>query len=186
MIPKTVFCFNILNTHTNMANKEFLNGWWSFEYTQASKPGAKKTVEYNFKSSIPAKESVGLYCFCCSFGVQLRMWTCKAAYLEPWPSFTRYVTLTKYLIFLGLSFHTCKLGSIYMHARSVCVWLFATPWTVAHQAPLPMGFSRQEYWSGLPFPSPRDLPDPGLVYVSPALADRFFFLSLVLLLSLNS
>ena len=36
-----------------------------------------------------------------------------------------------------------------------------TPWTVAHQAPLSMGFSRQEYWSGLPFPSPGDLPDPG-------------------------
>ena len=35
-----------------------------------------------------------------------------------------------------------------------CVWLFGTPWTVAHQAPLSMGFSRQEYWSGLPFPSP--------------------------------
>ena len=40
------------------------------------------------------------------------------------------------------------------------VRLFATPWTVAHQAPPSMGFSRQEYWSGLPFPSPGDLPDP--------------------------
>ena len=38
---------------------------------------------------------------------------------------------------------------------------FATPWTAAYQAPLSMGFSRQEYWSGLPFPSPGDLPDPG-------------------------
>ena len=38
----------------------------------------------------------------------------------------------------------------------------ATPWTVAHQAPLSMGFSRQEYWSGLPFPSPGDLLDPGI------------------------
>ena len=42
------------------------------------------------------------------------------------------------------------------------VRLFATPWTVACQAPLSMGFSRQEYWSGLPFPSPGDLPDPGI------------------------
>ena len=49
------------------------------------------------------------------------------------------------------------------------VRLFATPWTVAHQAPLSMGFSRQEYWSGLPFPSPGDLPDPGLEPRSPAL-----------------
>ena len=40
------------------------------------------------------------------------------------------------------------------------VWLFETPWTVAHQAPLPMGFSRQEYWSGLPSPPPGDLPYP--------------------------
>ena len=49
------------------------------------------------------------------------------------------------------------------------VRLFATPWTVAYQAPLSMGFSRQEYWSGLPFPSPGDLPDPGIEPGSPAL-----------------
>ena len=51
------------------------------------------------------------------------------------------------------------------------VRLFATqtPWTVAHQAPLSMGFSRQEYWSGLPFPSPRDHPDLGIEFKSPTL-----------------
>ena len=49
------------------------------------------------------------------------------------------------------------------------VRLFKTPWTVAQQAPLFMGFSRQEYWSGLPFPSPGDLPDPGIKPRSPAL-----------------
>ena len=43
-----------------------------------------------------------------------------------------------------------------------CIRLFVTPWAVAHQAPLSLGFSRQEYWSGLPFPSPRDLPDTGI------------------------
>ena len=48
------------------------------------------------------------------------------------------------------------------------LWLFATPWTAAHQAPPSMGFSRQEYWSGLPFPSPGDLPDPGIEPGSPA------------------
>ena len=47
--------------------------------------------------------------------------------------------------------------------------LFATLWTVAHQAPPSMGFSRQEYWSGLPFPSPGDLPDPGIKPSYPAL-----------------
>ena len=49
------------------------------------------------------------------------------------------------------------------------VWLFATSWTVARQAPPSMGFSRQEYWSGLSFPSPGDLPDPGIEPRSPAL-----------------
>ena len=49
------------------------------------------------------------------------------------------------------------------------VQLFAIPWTVAHQAPRPVGFSRQECWSGLPFPSPGDLPNPGIEPGSPAL-----------------
>ena len=49
------------------------------------------------------------------------------------------------------------------------VQLFVTPWTVAHQAPPSMEFSSQEYWSGLPFPSPGDLPDPGIEPGAPAL-----------------
>ena len=48
------------------------------------------------------------------------------------------------------------------------------PWTVAHQATLPMEFSRQEYWSELPFPIPGDLPNPGIKCMSPALAGGFF------------
>ena len=51
---------------------------------------------------------------------------------------------------------------------------FVTLWTGAHQAPLSMGFPRQEYWSGLSFLSPRDLPDPGIESVSPALQVDFF------------
>ena len=51
---------------------------------------------------------------------------------------------------------------------------FATPWIVAHQASLSMGFPRQEYWSGLSLPSPGDLPDPGMKLMSPALAGRLF------------
>ena len=57
------------------------------------------------------------------------------------------------------------------------VRLLVTPWTVASQAPLSMRFPRQEYWSGLPFPPPGDLPDPGIELespVSPALAGGFF------------
>ena len=67
-----------------------------------------------------------------------------------------------------------------MHAvslQSCPVQLFVTPWTVARQAPLSMGFSRQEYWRGLPFSSPRDLADPGIKtasHMSSALTDGFF------------
>ena len=74
---------------------------------------------------------------------------------------------------------------IFMYFASVCVQACtcsvmsnsATPWTAAHQAPLSLGFSRQEYWSGLPFPSPEDLPNPGIEPTSsapPALAVRLF------------
>ena len=62
--------------------------------------------------------------------------------------------------------HVCWVGQ----SRPV----FVTPGTVTHQAPLSMGFLRQEYWSGLPFPSPGDLPDPGTKPTSPTLAGRFF------------
>ena len=58
-----------------------------------------------------------------------------------------------------------------------CVQLFVTPWTVTCQAPLSMEFSRQEYWSRLPFPTSGDLPNPGIKptsLASPALAGRFF------------
>ena len=57
------------------------------------------------------------------------------------------------------------------------VRLFETPWAVAHQAPLSVGFLRQEYWSGLPYPSPGDLSDLGIELTSPAspaLTGRFF------------
>ena len=70
----------------------------------------------------------------------------------------------------SLPLHHLKLKSL---SR---VRLFATPWTVAQQAPLSMGFSRQEHWSGLPFPPPGDLPDSGIEHRSPALqADALTF-----------
>ena len=68
-----------------------------------------------------------------------------------------------------------------MLSRFSHVQLLGTLWTVAHQAPLSMGFSRQEYWSGLPCPPPGDLPDPGLKLeslTSPALAGGFFTTSI--------
>ena len=74
------------------------------------------------------------------------------------------------------SWTTKKAGGGGLVTKS-CWWTLATPGTIACQAPLSMGFSRQQYWSGLPFPSPRDLPDPGIEPVSllcPALAGEFF------------
>ena len=62
-----------------------------------------------------------------------------------------------------------------MHAQLLsCVQLFVTPWTVAHKAPLSMGFPKQEYWSWLLFPSPGDLPNPGIEPGSPALTSGVF------------
>ena len=59
---------------------------------------------------------------------------------------------------------------VYVCVKSLSrVRIFATPWTVSYQAPPSMGFSRPEYWSGLPFPSPEDLPDPGIKPWSPTL-----------------
>ena len=67
-----------------------------------------------------------------------------------------------------------QIHSLCAHAQLLShVQLFVTPWTIAHQAPLSMEFPRQEYWSGLPFPTPRDLPDPGIEPAFPALAGGF-------------
>ena len=65
-----------------------------------------------------------------------------------------------------------------MCACSVASDFFVIPGTIARQAPLSVGFSRQEYWSGLPFPPPGDLPDPGIAsIVSPALAGIYFIIA---------
>ena len=67
------------------------------------------------------------------------------------------------------SMDTKPMNKVKVKVKSLSrVRLFATPWTVAYQAPPSMGFSGQEYWSGLPFPSPGDLPDPGIKPWSPA------------------
>ena len=70
-----------------------------------------------------------------------------------------------------LSFSVECYGQMLNHVQ-----LFVIPWTIAHQAPLSMGFSRQEYWSGLPFPLPGDLPNSGIkpASLTSALAGKFF------------
>ena len=71
----------------------------------------------------------------------------------------------------------CHLRYIFVHAQSFSfVWLFVTLWTIACKAPLSMGFPKKEYWSGLPFPSPGNLPNPGIEPTfseSPALVGEF-------------
>ena len=79
----------------------------------------------------------------------------------------------------GLLRNARNTGLRCVHAQSLShVRLFVTLWTVACQAPLPKGFFRQEYWSGLPLPSPGGLPSPGTERASPAFAGGFFKLSL--------
>ena len=93
--------------------------------------------------------------------------------MQNWVS-KRYWSLLP--MFTAVLFIIAKIGkqpkcpSVESEVKSLgCVWFFATPWTVAYQAPTSMGFPRQEYWSGLPFPSPGDLPHPGMEPVSPKL-----------------
>ena len=103
----------------------------------------------------------------------LHLWKFSA-----WRFICRGLTVHKYKNILAknknlqwLSLHACML-SCFSHVR-----LFGTPWTIAHQATLSMGFSRQEYWSGLLFLSLGDLPSPGIEptsLMSPALAGWFF------------
>ena len=83
---------------------------------------------------------------------------------------SKYMEMTQGLVYSELicrALH-CSAGLLTVVQSLSRVWLFVTPWTVARQAPLSMRFSRQEYWSGLPFPSPGDLPDPVIEPMSPA------------------
>ena len=81
-----------------------------------------------------------------------------------------YVKLTQQDLQFSLLFLNILLFVNSMNVKSLSrIQLFVTPWSVAYQAPQPMGFSRQEYWSRLPFPSPGDLPDPGIEPGSPSL-----------------
>jgi len=77
-----------------------------------------------------------------------------------------HVWLRPFSVHLKLSQH-CLWTLCCMLSRFSCVWLFAALWTIARQAPPCTGFSRQEYWSGLPYPFSGDLPDPGIELASP-------------------
>ena len=114
-------------------------------------------------------------CMCCCFVDSYPAVVCLFAWLQ----LTSGFPVSVYGIYSFLSFQcmwvclpgtdSLRQGVLYvipgheklcLHAKSLC--LFASPWTVARQAPRSMGFSRQEYWSGLPITSPGDLPNPGI------------------------
>ena len=97
------------------------------------------------------------------------MTTGKTLALTRW-TFVGKVMSLLLICCLGWSQFFFQANTIKVKVKSLShVQLFATPWTVAYQVPQSMGFSRQEYWSGLPFPSPGDLRDPGIEPRSPAL-----------------
>ena len=94
-------------------------------------------------------------------------WNSKCFTLVPWIPFeklNRYWKNNHFPVYSVWLLFSCQVVSC----------SFATPCTVAYRAPLSMGFSRQEYWTGLPFPSPGNFPYPGMEPWSPALAGRFF------------
>ena len=115
-----------------------------------------------------------IYLYPCSLFLCVDWSLLLCSVISFWPWWTLFSIselgfLAKYSLSFCLSRHVLSCLS---HVR-----LFATLWTVAHQAPLSTGFSRQEYWSGLPCTPLGDLPDPGIKpasLVSPALADGFF------------
>ena len=81
-----------------------------------------------------------------------------------------HIYFTHNSLYISTCIHSIPVRTCMHEVKSLSrVRLFGTLWTVAHQAPPSMGFSRQEYWSGLPFPSPEDLPDPGIKSRSPKL-----------------
>ena len=87
-----------------------------------------------------------------------------------------WLLVTVRVLSIHMYTNICRLNKQYVLICFSCVWLFVTPQIVASQAPLSMGFSRQEYRSGLPFPPPGDLPDPSIEpesLMSPALSGGF-------------
>ena len=87
--------------------------------------------------------------------------------------------LLNYTVYMAIAF-TYKYATIVSAHSLSCVQIFAALWTIAHQAPLSMGFSRQEYWNRVSFPTPGDLPNSGIEpssLVSPTLAGRLFILA---------
>ena len=140
--------------------------WWGRGMDSTSHGTAAHIVEENRQShlwTLPSAQRV-----------RVHFWITQY-FSEAWLLVVIEISFECIYIMLFNQGTSCDPACVISHSSRV--WLFATPWTAAHDAPLSMGFSRQECWSGLPFPTPGDLPDPGIEPMSPAspaLASRFF------------
>ena len=108
--------------------------------------------------------------------IQSCLTLCDLVDCSPPGSSVRGILQARTLEWVAISFSSAWTWKVKVKSLSR-LWLCVTPWTAAYQAPPPMGFSRQEDWSGVPLPSPEDLPDSGtepVSPVSPALASRCF------------
>ena len=115
-------------------------------------------MHYRMFSSIPALYSLAARGTLISYNIYISRLCQMSPGVQnhPWLWWKSILFLILLKILLGQLVYNWKVKSL------GCVQLLAIPWTVDYQAPPPMGFSRQEYWSGLPFPSPGDLPNPGI------------------------
>ena len=94
---------------------------------------------------------------------------------EVWKSLNIYRNIQQGLLIYSRQYIQCLLLA---HAQELsCVHVFVTSWILTYQAPLSIGFPRQKYWSGLPFPPPGDLPDPKIKPTSPAAPAGGFFIT---------
>ena len=116
-------------------------------------------------------------CACACMCVRVRACVCVCMHVCVCAHVLYMRTCARACVRVRMCVHACARASMHV---CVCVHALthmsdsATPWTVPRQAPLSMNISRQEPWSGFPFPSPGDLPDPGLEHAAPALAGGFF------------
>ena len=125
-----------------------------------SRTWLKRLMLYAFRNSI---QHIGRpRCFKSTFRREISMFSQELFKGNPQPKL------------FGLEIQPLFVCVLVVQSDTKSVWLFVTAWTVAHHAPWSMGFPRQEYWSGLPFPSPGNLPNPGIKAMSPALVAGFF------------
>ena len=152
--------------------------WSRSVVSDSSRPHGLQPTRLLHSWDFPGKSTgVGCHCLlrnCHEFFVSYEVPYTGTSYMPShhWHhlSYVTWVIAFQKLLIVTCEWITHWRVVVFVVARSLrCLWFFATPWTVPHQAPPSMGFSRQEYWSGLPWPSPGDLPNSGIEPWSPAL-----------------